>query len=194
MRESSYRADAVAKYLELRQARGRDVASRRALAEAEAEAARYLDRGRHITDDGRELTARSGGRVRVRQLNTEPREPGQRAIRRAQRYGYEGTAEQLREQGRLIRSVLRNLSREDLDAVIAHAREGWLADDDDDTDDTTATPATPTPTPKAASSEATGWGVDGVFRASRQQLRDPAWALEHQQDLVRAGAKLSLVD
>jgi hypothetical protein len=198
---TSYRAEALAAFLAARSSRREGIDGRRKYAEAERELHRRLD-GRHITDPdqrGRalELTPRPGGTVRVRRVNTEPRqprEPGERAARRAERYGYnELTREQKVEKGREIRAVLRNLSRSDLDTILAHARESWLADDD--TEPTTS-PATPTSTSKATSSDPTGWGADGVFRASRQQLRDPAWAMQpaNQAALVKAGGKLVVID
>jgi hypothetical protein len=199
------RDGAVQDYLQLRAARDRSIAGRRALAAAEASLAEELRAtGRHITDDGMELSVRGNGRIATRQVNTEvrqPRVPGRRAIERARRYGFEGSDEELRAKGREIRQALRSLDRTDVEAILTHARErleASLADDDDDDFDDTPAPSpaksTPTPTPKATSSDPTGWGADGVFRATRSQLRDPAWAIANQQSLSKAGAALVLVD
>jgi hypothetical protein len=165
-------AEAATKYIALRRARDRSIAGRRALAEAEGELAGRLKDGRFIADDGVELTARSGGRVRVRQVNTEPREPGRRAIRRAERLGYEGSPEELRSRGREIRSILRSLTKQDYETL----RDRILSDDDDDIDEpapkSTPRPTpTPTPTPPPAA-------PPGTFTA--EQLRDPAWCVANQ--------------
>jgi hypothetical protein len=192
-------AEAAAAFVEARAARGRDVASRRAYATAESEFAGQLRDGRFIDDSGREFVARSGGRVRTRQLRTEERTPGRRAIERARRYGYEGDDATLRAKGQEIRRTLRSLGKDQIEIILQDARErlaASLADDDDDDlgAEATRSPATPTPTPRAASSDPTGWGADGVFRASREQIRDPYWCVSHQQDLARAGGALVLTD
>jgi hypothetical protein len=201
------REDQIAQLVALRAQRDRSIEARRARAELEAGLADSIRRsGRIITDTGQEASLRRDGGVRIRQVNTEPRqprEPGRRSVRLAERLGFSGSREELRGVGRELRDAWRNLSHDEALALLSHHREkvqaalAGLDDDDDDIigpDEPSPAKPTPTPTPKATSSDPTGWGADGVFRASRSQLRDPAWALQHQQDLVRAGAKLALVD
>jgi hypothetical protein len=198
------RLGAVQDYLELRRARDRSIAGRRALAAAEASLAEELRAtGRHITDDATELSVRANGGIRVRTVRTEPREPrvpGRRAIERARRYGFtEGDDATLRALGQEIRRTLRSLGKDQIEVILQDARErleASLADDDDfDTEPTSPAKSTPTPTP-TSSTPATGWGADGVFRASRSQLRDPAWAMQpaNQASLVKAGGKLVVID
>jgi hypothetical protein len=197
------RLGAVQDYLDLRAARDRSIAGRRALAAAEASLAEELRAsGRHITDDGMELRATGNGGIRTRQVNTEarqPREPGRRSVRLAERLGFSGSREELRATGRELRDAWRNLSHDEAKALLAHHREKLAAvlaegDDDDFDDEPSTSPApTPTPTPRPTSSDPTGWHGD-VFTASRSQLRDPAWAMANQASLVKAGGKLVVID
>ena len=196
------RDGAVQDYLQLRAARDRSIGGRRALAAAEASLAEELRAsGRYYGDDGTELSVRGNGRIGVRTVRTEPREPrvpGRRALERARRAGYEGPPEELRAIGRELRAAVRSLGKDQWEAILQDARErlaASLADDDDDfdTDPTSPAKSTPTPTPKPTSSDPTGWHGD-TFTASRSQLRDPNWCLANQASLVKAGGKLVVTD
>jgi hypothetical protein len=188
-RSEERRLAAATKYLELRGSAGRDVESRRALAQAESALAGELRDGRVVMDSGHELSARRGGRVRVR----EPRsERPDRDIARARRHGYTGDDDTMRSIGQRIRVAIRGLNQVEMDALLEHF-DGEIAAaiDSDDPDDLPA--RTPTPTPPATP---TGWMKDGTFHVTRSQLRDAAFTAQHQRDISKAGmdSKLTIVE
>jgi hypothetical protein len=179
------RLAAATKYLEARQQAGRDVASRRQLAAAEASLAGELREGRLVLDDGTEVSARAGARVRVR----EPRsERPDRDVARAKRHGYTGDDDTLRLVGQKIRVATRSLNRVEMDALLEHF-DGEIAAaiDSDDPDDLPARTPTPTPTPTP-----TGWQKDGFFHVTREQLRDAGFTGRHGTDLAKAGMSETL--
>jgi hypothetical protein len=190
---------AVAKYREAREARGGDAASRNALIEAEKDLAGELKGRRgYVAEDGVEFRARANGRVRVVEPRP-PREPGRRAVRVAERYGYSGTRDELVARGREIRRALRGLTRDDVETLLSHVKERDQADLDALMSDDDVPPGSPspTPTPRAASPAAprqgTGWTADGRFVASNSQLRDPAFCFANQADITKASKNNSLV-
>jgi hypothetical protein len=184
-RREERRLAAATKYLELRGSTGRDVESRRALAQAESELSRELSSGRVVMDSGHELSARRGGRVRVR----EPRsERPDRDIARARRHGYTGDDDTMRSIGQRIRVAIRGLNQVEMDALLEHFDGEIAAAIDDDDLPTPATARKPAP--------ATGWQKDGLYHVTRSQLRDTEFTHKHQSDISKAGMaeKLKIVE
>ena len=132
---ADHRADLVAAYLSSRPGRRGSIAERRQHAAAEAELAGALN-GRYIADDGTEFTRRGDGTIK---MQAPPEAAVDRDVRRAERYGYTADDGDLWAIGQEIKQAVRELSREEMDALRERYREQLqtlLAEDEDlDADD-----------------------------------------------------------